>query len=203
MWGAFSLFWGLGAVWRLRWEAWSFYGMSEMLPSNRRFILFQFVMIWCLCVLCFLDTEVNPSYIIYSLSVFVNYVISTKFLFLSILLRYPIRINNVNVGCSCSKLSALKYSTIIRSILRSCKSWFLFFLSIVSSLKKNLFLYFQMTPSEAFWAELTFALSFWETEKPVQHAKSSSSGSGSNIASRASSVLRSAVDLFNLDVFNK
>ncbi|CAH2093715.1 unnamed protein product [Euphydryas editha] len=61
----------------------------------------------------------------------------------------------------------------------------------------------KMTPSEAFWAELTFVLSFWETEKPVQHSKSSSSGSDSNIASRASSVLRSAVDLFNLDVFNK
>ncbi|XP_034827944.1 glutamate receptor ionotropic, kainate 2-like [Maniola hyperantus] len=61
----------------------------------------------------------------------------------------------------------------------------------------------KMTPSEAFWAELTFALSFWETEKPVHHDRSSSSASGSNIASRASSVLRSAVDLFHLDVFNK
>ncbi|XP_039752079.1 glutamate receptor ionotropic, kainate 2-like isoform X2 [Pararge aegeria] len=61
----------------------------------------------------------------------------------------------------------------------------------------------KMTPSEAFWAELTFALSFWETEKPVQHDRSSSSGSNSNIASRASSVIRSAVDLFHLDVFNK
>ncbi|CAH0713965.1 unnamed protein product, partial [Brenthis ino] len=61
----------------------------------------------------------------------------------------------------------------------------------------------KMTPTEAFWAELAFALSFWETEKPVQHSRSSSSASGSNIASRASSVLRSAVDLFHLDVFNK
>lgn len=60
-----------------------------------------------------------------------------------------------------------------------------------------------MTPTEAFWAELAFALSFWETEKPVQHSRSSSTASGSNIASRASSVLRSAVDLFHLDVFNK
>ncbi|XP_047537910.1 glutamate receptor ionotropic, kainate 2-like [Vanessa atalanta] len=61
----------------------------------------------------------------------------------------------------------------------------------------------KMTPSEAFWAELAFALSFWETEKPVQHSRSSSTASGSNIASRASSVLRSAVDLFHLEVFNK
>ncbi|CAH0399801.1 unnamed protein product [Chilo suppressalis] len=61
----------------------------------------------------------------------------------------------------------------------------------------------KMTPSEAFWAELIFAISFWETEKPVQHSRPSStasgSGSGSNAASRASSVLRSATDLFRLD----
>ncbi|CAH2047171.1 unnamed protein product, partial [Iphiclides podalirius] len=58
----------------------------------------------------------------------------------------------------------------------------------------------KMTQTDAFWAELTFALSFWETEKPVVHSRPSSSASGS-IASRASSVLRSAVDLFHLDVF--
>ncbi|XP_041980069.1 glutamate receptor ionotropic, kainate 2-like [Aricia agestis] len=59
----------------------------------------------------------------------------------------------------------------------------------------------KMTQSEAFWAELSFALSFWETEKPVNHSRPSSSASGSNVASRASSVLRSAADLFHLDVF--
>ncbi|KAJ2951073.1 hypothetical protein O0L34_g5453 [Tuta absoluta] len=60
----------------------------------------------------------------------------------------------------------------------------------------------KMTQSEAFWAELIFALSFWETEKPVEHDKSkSSSASDSNPGSRASSVLRSAADLFRLDVF--
>ncbi|XP_072932697.1 glutamate receptor ionotropic, kainate 2-like isoform X2 [Epargyreus clarus] len=59
----------------------------------------------------------------------------------------------------------------------------------------------KMTQAEAFWAELTFALSFWETEKPVQHSRPSSSASESNMASRASSVLRSAADLFHLDVF--
>ncbi|XP_045499036.1 glutamate receptor ionotropic, kainate 2-like [Colias croceus] len=58
----------------------------------------------------------------------------------------------------------------------------------------------KMTQAEAFWAELAFALSFWETEKPVQHSRPSSSASG-DIASRASSVLRSAADLFNIDVF--
>ncbi|XP_049872660.1 glutamate receptor ionotropic, kainate 2-like isoform X2 [Pectinophora gossypiella] len=60
----------------------------------------------------------------------------------------------------------------------------------------------KMTQWEAFIAELTFALSFWETEKPVEHPKSSSSSaSSSNPASRASSVLRSAANLFRLDVF--
>ncbi|VVD05446.1 unnamed protein product [Leptidea sinapis] len=58
----------------------------------------------------------------------------------------------------------------------------------------------KMTQSEAFWAELTFALSFWETEKPVQHSRPSSTASG-DMASRASSVLRSAADLFHIDVF--
>ncbi|XP_013173673.1 PREDICTED: glutamate receptor ionotropic, kainate 2-like [Papilio xuthus] len=58
----------------------------------------------------------------------------------------------------------------------------------------------KMSQTDAFWAELAFALSFWETEKPVVHSRPSSSASGS-IASRASSVLRSAVDLFHLDVF--
>ncbi|CAG9787776.1 unnamed protein product [Diatraea saccharalis] len=65
----------------------------------------------------------------------------------------------------------------------------------------------KMTQTDAFWAELIFALSFWETEKPVQHSRpsstASSSGSGSNAGSRASSVLRSAADLFHLDMFNK
>ncbi|CAH4033775.1 unnamed protein product [Pieris brassicae] len=60
----------------------------------------------------------------------------------------------------------------------------------------------KMTQSEAFWAELAFALSFWETEKPVEHSRPSSSASG-DMASRASSVLRSAADLFNIDMFNK
>lgn len=59
-----------------------------------------------------------------------------------------------------------------------------------------------MTQGEAFWAELTFALSFWETEKPVKHSRPSSSASESNVASRASSVLRSAADLFHLELFN-
>ncbi|XP_068617451.1 uncharacterized protein [Battus philenor] len=58
----------------------------------------------------------------------------------------------------------------------------------------------KMSQTDAFWAELAFALSFWETEKPVVHSRPSSSRSGS-IASRASSVLRSAADLFHLDVF--
>ncbi|CAK1585391.1 unnamed protein product [Parnassius mnemosyne] len=58
----------------------------------------------------------------------------------------------------------------------------------------------KMTQTEAFWAELAFVLSFWKTEKPVVHSRPSSATSGS-IASRASSVLRSAVDLFHLDVF--
>lgn len=61
---------------------------------------------------------------------------------------------------------------------------------------------FQMTASEAFWAELTFALSFWETKKPVQHSRSPSVASGLNNESRASSVLRSAADLFQ-NVFKK
>ncbi|XP_048485518.1 glutamate receptor ionotropic, kainate 2-like [Plutella xylostella] len=59
----------------------------------------------------------------------------------------------------------------------------------------------KMSQMDAFWAELTFAISFWETEKPVAHSRPSSSASGSNNVSRASSVLRSAADLFN--VFNK
>lgn len=57
-----------------------------------------------------------------------------------------------------------------------------------------------MTQTEAFWAELGFALSFWENEKPVQHSKPSSKASSKN-ESRASSVLRSAADLFHIDVF--
>uniref|UniRef100_A0A2H1W6P8 SFRICE_012305 n=1 Tax=Spodoptera frugiperda TaxID=7108 RepID=A0A2H1W6P8_SPOFR len=61
----------------------------------------------------------------------------------------------------------------------------------------------KMTQSEALWAELTFALSFWETEKPVKHSRPSSPDSGTDRASRASSVLRSAADLFHLNVFNK
>lgn len=60
-----------------------------------------------------------------------------------------------------------------------------------------------MTQSEALWAELSFALSFWETEKPVKHSRPSSSASSSHGASRASSVIRSAADLFHLDVFTK
>ncbi|CAK1555311.1 unnamed protein product [Leptosia nina] len=60
----------------------------------------------------------------------------------------------------------------------------------------------KMSQMDAFWAELSFALSFWETEKPVEHSRPSSSASG-DMASRASSVLRSAVDLFNMDVFKK
>nr|XP_037875292.1 glutamate receptor ionotropic, kainate 2 [Bombyx mori] len=59
----------------------------------------------------------------------------------------------------------------------------------------------KMTQSEAFWAELKFALSFWETEKPVKHSRPSSSASESNPVSRASSVLRSAADLFHVDLF--
>ncbi|XP_063622177.1 glutamate receptor ionotropic, kainate 2-like [Cydia splendana] len=61
----------------------------------------------------------------------------------------------------------------------------------------------KMSRTEAFWAEFIFALSFWETEKPVAHSRpsSSASGSGSDDRSRASSVLRSAADLFRLDVF--
>ncbi|OWR43841.1 hypothetical protein KGM_209173 [Danaus plexippus plexippus] len=60
----------------------------------------------------------------------------------------------------------------------------------------------KITQSEVFWAELKFALSFWETEKPVNISRSSSAKS-ENIASRASSVLRSVLDLAHLDVFNK
>ncbi|XP_060801386.1 glutamate receptor ionotropic, kainate 2-like [Amyelois transitella] len=61
----------------------------------------------------------------------------------------------------------------------------------------------KMTQSDAFWAELIFALSFWETEKPVQHSRPSSSASSSKHGSRASSVLRSAADLFKIDFLNK
>ncbi|KAL0830570.1 hypothetical protein ABMA28_002722 [Loxostege sticticalis] len=62
----------------------------------------------------------------------------------------------------------------------------------------------KMTPTEAFWAELVFALSFWETEKPVAHSRPSSTASGSTSkgASRASSVLRSAADLFRMNMFD-
>ncbi|XP_075975527.1 glutamate receptor ionotropic, kainate 2-like [Anticarsia gemmatalis] len=60
----------------------------------------------------------------------------------------------------------------------------------------------KMTQSEAFWAELAFALSFWETEKPVKHSRPSSSASSSPNPSRASSVLRSAADLFHLNIPN-
>ncbi|XP_031766702.2 glutamate receptor ionotropic, kainate 2-like isoform X1 [Galleria mellonella] len=59
----------------------------------------------------------------------------------------------------------------------------------------------KMTQSEAFWAELIFALSFWETEKPVEHSRPSSSASESKAGSRASSVLRSAADLFHIEMF--
>ncbi|XP_053604449.1 glutamate receptor ionotropic, kainate 2-like isoform X2 [Plodia interpunctella] len=62
----------------------------------------------------------------------------------------------------------------------------------------------KMTQSEAFWAEMIFALSFWETEKPVQHSPPTSSASSSTSKhSRTSSVLRSAADLFKMDFLNK
>ncbi|KAL4716083.1 hypothetical protein ACJJTC_013860 [Scirpophaga incertulas] len=60
----------------------------------------------------------------------------------------------------------------------------------------------KMTPKEAFWAELIFAISFWETEKPVEHSRPSSTASASDVASRASSVLRAGADLFKLDLFS-
>ncbi|KOB79074.1 Glutamate receptor, ionotropic kainate 2 [Operophtera brumata] len=58
-----------------------------------------------------------------------------------------------------------------------------------------------MSQSEAFWAELTFALSFWETEKPVKHSRPSTVASDSDKGSRASSVIRSAADLFHIELF--